>query len=221
MLGCLIKVTQLLTVALFLLPSWAVAETIIGKVVGVTDGDTLTLLVEQVPIKVRLAEIDTPEKNQPWGRHAKQALSDHVFDKTVQLHVVTRDRYGRTVGHVYLGDRNINREMVRMGHAWVYVKYSKDLTLLDDEKVARDAREGLWSLPEATWVPPWEWRAARRGKNTKKAIPADLGKPFSCGTKQYCREMTTCPEAQFYLKECGLTQLDGDGDGVPCEIICH
>lgn len=194
------------------------AEELAGKVVGVTDGDTLTVLVNRQPVKIRLAEIDTPERGQPWGTRAKQALSDKVFGKEVGLRVVDTDRYGRTVAHVYLEGRDINREMVREGHAWAYRKYLRDPSLLEDEAAARKAGVGLWSVPEAQAVPPWEWRARAHGDSPVERAP---GQAFACGSKRYCREMASCEEARFYLEQCGLTRLDGDGDGVPCESICE
>jgi endonuclease YncB( thermonuclease family) len=105
-----------------------------------------------------LAEIDTPERGQPWATRSKQALSDKVFRKQVDVRIVDTDRYGRTVGHVWLGDRHVNREMVREGHAWVYRQYMRDETLLEDEAHAREAEIGLWSLPESQHLPPWDWR---------------------------------------------------------------
>ena len=92
------------------------------------------------------------------GSRAKQALSDKVFGRVVDVVEVDRDRYGRVVGRIYLSSRDINRELVAEGHAWVYRKYMRDETLLADEAAARDAGLGLWSLPEAERVPPWEWR---------------------------------------------------------------
>jgi micrococcal nuclease len=104
-----------LAVALFATPTPAIE--FVGKVVGVTDGDTITVLVERRAIKVRLAEIDTPEKGQPYGSHAKQALSGLVFGKVATVREQTRDRYGRTVGRVYVGGRDVNAELVRAGDA--------------------------------------------------------------------------------------------------------
>jgi endonuclease YncB( thermonuclease family) len=202
-----------------LLPLSAEAETLVGKVVGVTDGDTSKVLVEERTIKVRLAEIDTPDRRQPWASRAKQALSDKVFGKEVEVHVVTIDRYGRTVGHVWIGDRHINREMVRQGHAWVYRRYLDDKTLLDDETHARENKIGLWGLPEAQRVPPWDWRRGKREPELKpKSLPDTT---FNCSTKRKCGEMVSCAEARFYLEECGLRRLDVDGDGMPCESRCR
>jgi hypothetical protein len=124
------------------------------------------------------------------------------------------------MGHICLGARHFNREMVREGHAWVYRKYLRDRSLLDDEAAAREAEARLWSLPEAQRTPPWEWRAARRGGLPELDRAPEVG-DFRCGAKRYCREMTFCEEARFYLDVCRLTRLDGDGDGVPCEEICR
>lgn len=129
-----------------------------GKVISIADGDTLRIRYRDGQLKIRLAEIDTPERKQPWGTRAKQALSDKVFGQVVDVVEIDRDRYGRIVGRIYLGGRDINREMVAEGHAWVYRKYMRDETLLVDEAAAKDAGLGLWSLPEAEKVPPWEWR---------------------------------------------------------------
>jgi hypothetical protein len=104
--------------------------------------------------------------------------------------------------------------------AWVYRQYSKDKTLLQDEQEARRAKRGLWSLPSTEQVPPWEWRKGKRSAVTKKK-PMESSPEFECGTKRYCKEMSSCEEAKYYLENCGLTRLDGDGDGVPCESLCN
>jgi len=143
-------------------PLAARAETLTGKVVSVADGDTITILVDSERVKVRLAEIDTPERGQPWGKRAKQALTEKVAGHVVQVETKFNDRYGRRVGHVACSGRDINRELVREGHAWVYRQWMRDPTLLEDETHARAERLGLWHLPESERVPPWKWRAATR-----------------------------------------------------------
>jgi endonuclease YncB( thermonuclease family) len=208
-----------------------VAAEITGRVVGIADGDTLTVLdAARQQTRVRLAEIDAPESHQPYGSRAKQALSDLAFGKSVRVVVQDTDRYGRTVGRIYAEFVDVNAEMVRQGAAWVYRQYNRDTSLLRLEQEARDARRGLWALPEAERTPPWEWRAAERSGQegvaaAKPVSPPDLGRPaasgFTCGAKRYCREMTSCAEARFYFTRCGLSRLDGDGDGVPCETICR
>jgi endonuclease YncB( thermonuclease family) len=220
-----------LVVLLFVVAVPASAEEISGRVVGVLDGDTVTVLTEaKEPIKVRLAEIDTPESGQSYGSRAKQALSDLVYGKSVRVVVQDTDRYRRTVGRVYAGAQDINAEMVRQGAAWVYRQYNRDPSLLPIEQEARAAKRGLWALPEAERTPPWEWRAAERATPAKaaptqpQAVPrssAPVTTAQTCGAKRTCGDMASCAEAQFYLTQCGVLRLDGDHDGVPCEKLCR
>jgi endonuclease YncB( thermonuclease family) len=209
-------------------PLVAAAETLTGKVVHVADGDTITVLVGREEVKVRLAEIDAPEHGQPWGRRAKQALVEKIAGHVVQVETKFNDRYGRRVGHVVYSDRDINREMVREGHAWVYRQWLRDETLLMDEEHARAMRAGLWGIPEAERVPPWEWRHSVRAApvraNPPSLAPAQAvssPSPFICGQKRYCHEMSSCEEARFYLRECHVKNLDSNADGVPCESLCR
>ncbi len=143
----------------------ATAEELRGRVVGIADGDTLTLLTDQrEQVRIRLAEIDTPERRQPYGDRARQALAALAFGKVVRVEVVDIDRYGRTVGRIRETAVDVNAELVRRGAAWVYRRYNRDLSLLQLEDEARAARRGLWALPEAERMPPWEWRAAARSR---------------------------------------------------------
>lgn len=128
------------------------------KVVSVSDGDTLKVLINGKQQRVRLAEIDTPERDQPWGRKSRNALADKVMHQQVVVDTQYEDQYGRTVARIFLDGRDINRELVAEGHAWAYRKHLKDQRLLDDERSAKAARRGLWSLPESERMPPWEWR---------------------------------------------------------------
>lgn len=121
------------------------------------DGDTLTVLAAgNRTIKVRLAEIDAPEKSQPFGQASKRSLSDLCYDREARLTVETRDRYGRTVARVACDGVDANREQIRRGLAWAYIKYLRDPSLRDVEAEAREAGRGLWSEPDP--MPPWEWR---------------------------------------------------------------
>ena len=133
-----------------------------GKVVAISDGDTLTLLVPDgasfKQVKVRLGEIDTPESRQPYGQRAKQALSDLVFNQQARVVVQDTDRYGRTVGRVYVGSLDVNAEMIRQGAAWAYRQYLKDQSLLRLEAEAKAAKRGLWGLPEAHALGVATWR---------------------------------------------------------------
>lgn len=149
-------------VALCLLILWTnavLAENLSGKVVKIIDGDTVILLVSgNRQVKIRLAEIDTPESHQPYGQKAKQALAGLVFSRTITADVQTTDRYGRSVARVYAGTLDVNAELVRSGFAWVYRKYAKDRSLYELEAQAREDKKGLWALPESERTPPWEWR---------------------------------------------------------------
>jgi endonuclease YncB( thermonuclease family) len=135
---------------------------ITARVVGVTDGDTVTVLEDgSNKHKIRLHGIDTPERGQPHYRQAKDALADKIAGKAVGIGVVDTDRYGRTVGVIYFEGQNINVAMVREGHAWWYRKYAQyDRQLQDAESQAQSAGLGLWQ--QADPVPPWEWRRNRR-----------------------------------------------------------
>ena len=188
-----------------------------GKVVGITDGDTIKVLINNREEKIRLAEIDAPEKGQPYGSKAKQVLSDLAFSKTVTVRVITTDRYGRTVARVYVDDLDVNAAMVEEGAAWVYTAYSTDSLFPQLQALAQAEKRGLWGLSEYEQVPPWEWRRGRRS-----SVPTDTGlEKYNCDTKTYCREMTSCDEARWYLNECGLDFLDSDGDGIACESLCR
>lgn len=157
----------LLAVLMLVTAQAVIAAEISGRVIGITDGDTLTVLSDmRQQVKVRLAEIGTPESRQPYGSRAKQALSDLAFGKAVRVIVQNTDRYGRTVGRVYAGPVDVNAALVRQGAAWVYRRYSHEPALLRLEQEAQAARRGLWTLPEAERTPPWEWRAvARAGRD--------------------------------------------------------
>ena len=130
-----------------------------GRVVGISDGDTFTLLtVENQQVKIRLAQIDAPESGQPYGKRSKQALSGLIYGEDVWVQVETTDRYGRTVGTPLIGNLDVCEEMVRMGAAWAYREYLGDQGLLTLEANAKAEKRGLWDLPEAQNTPPWEWR---------------------------------------------------------------
>ena len=145
---------------LLILTTYAQATTHTGQVVAITDGDTIKLLTPaKQQIKVRLADIDTPERGQPYGKKARQVLGDKIHRRQVEVEEVTIDRYKRLVGRVFLEGRNINAEMVEDGAAWVYRKYNRDPQLLELERQAREQGRGLWALQPDQRMPPWEWRA--------------------------------------------------------------
>lgn len=132
------------------------------KVIGIGDGDTLTILQDNRPVKLRLANVDAPEKSQPYGQRAKQSLSDLCWNKDAQYETQDTDRYGRTVAVVTCGGVEVNRAQVERGMAHVYPKYNKDRSLPAVQDRAREGRRGLWS--DRGPVAPWEYR-----KMTKRA----------------------------------------------------
>ncbi len=145
-----------------LLTSQTLAADFTGRVVGVADGDTITVLHSGKPVRIRLNGIDSPEKRQAFGKRAKQFTSRLTYGKAVTVKDFGEDRYGRTIADVILPDgRVLNRELVKAGFAWWYRRYAPDdETLAQLEQEARGAQRGLWADPHA--VPPWEWRVMRK-----------------------------------------------------------
>lgn len=132
------------------------ADSITGKVIAVSDGDTIKILVDKTTYKIRLNGIDCPEKTQAYGQKAKQFTSDMVFNKIVTADIKDKDRYGRYVADVLINGTALNKELVRNGFAWHYKQYSKDSELAALEEQARASQVGLWADSNPT--PPWEFR---------------------------------------------------------------
>lgn len=139
----------------------ACAAEITGIVVAVQDGDTIRVLdSDNVQHEVRLAEIDAPEKRQPFGEQSKRALSALCYKRRATVLPLSRDRYGRTVGRVACDETDVNAEQVRVGMAWVYDRYVTDRSLYQLQNAAHGAEAGLWSQPDP--IPPWKWRNLKR-----------------------------------------------------------
>ena len=142
----------LLAVLLALLVGNSLAQSLVGRVVGVTDGDTVTLLVDgRVQHKIRLSGIDAPEKAQPFGNRAKQLLSSLVFGKTVTAVGTKQDRYRRLIAKLLVDGQDANLEMLASGYSWHYKKYQSEqapeerVAYAQAEHDARRARRGLWA----------------------------------------------------------------------------
>lgn len=133
-----------------------------GKVIGITDGDTIKLLTEdKTLIKIRVANIDCPENKQPFASKAKQFTLNQVFSKDVTLHYLKKDRYGRYICNVIYNDSlSLSEELLKNGFAWHYIKYSNDRRLQALEDQARKLKIGLWQ--DSNPIPPWEWRSKKR-----------------------------------------------------------
>lgn len=153
--------------ALLFISSTALADTINGLVIGVADGDTITVLdSSNTQTKIRLSGIDAPEKKQDFGNVSKKSLSDLVYNKQVTVDWHKQDRYGRTVGKVIVNGIDANLAQVKRGMAWFYKQYQNELTLddrlayLHANEAAKTSKTGLWLDNDPT--PPWEFRRQSR-----------------------------------------------------------
>ncbi|MDO9419975.1 MAG: thermonuclease family protein [Herminiimonas sp.] len=130
------------------------------QVVTIADGDTMTLLVDQKPLKIRLANIDAPEKKQPFGQRSKESLSKLCWGKDAKYVTETIDKYKRTVAVVFCDGAQVHKVQVALGMAWVYPKYNKDSNLPALQQAAKLTGLGLWADPHP--LSPWEWRKAQK-----------------------------------------------------------
>lgn len=150
-----------------------------GKVVGVADGDTITVLgADNRQTRIRLQGIDAPESRQAFGQASKQNLSDLIFGRQVVVEYEKTDRYGRTLGKVLTGGHDVNLEQVKAGLAWHYKYYQDEQSpndrrlYADAETEARSARRGLWAEPGP--IPPWDFRRGKR-------VAVEEGRPTAGG----------------------------------------
>ena len=148
------------------------SEELVGKCVGVADGDTCTILIDgNESRRIRFYGIDAPESGQDFGKKAKEYCSNLIFGKNIKVIGLATDKFGRTVGKVYVGDTYVNLEMVKAGLAWHYSYYSpNDYDFAEAEKEARKKRLGLWIQPNP--IEPREYRHS----NSHKLVPVDRTK---------------------------------------------
>jgi endonuclease YncB( thermonuclease family) len=196
-----------------------------GDVVQVTDGDTVLVSTGGRTVPVRLAEIDAPERGQRGRHEAREALSRMVAGRSVSVDDRDVDRYGRVVARLTVDGADVSEEMLRQGHAWHFARYSDDARLAELEQGARAARVGIWGTPDP--IAPWDYR--HPGSRPRVAAQPqgffrnlmDLTKAtLQCTGRPRCGDLRSCEEAYFYLEQCGLHRLDGDGDWAPCEKLC-
>jgi len=164
---CKIAVWAALMLLLFILQAgagWAWT----GKVVGIADGDTITVLHNRNDqVKIRLYGIDAPESGQSFGKASKQNLSSMVHGQSVQVEVMDTDRYGRTVARIFVDGEDVNAAQLRSGYAWLYRQYCKDWVCGEWVRLEAEARSsgaGLWVEKDPT--PPWQWRRDEKGSST-------------------------------------------------------
>ena len=175
--------------------SAAMGQTLFGKVTRVVDGDTVAFKVHKGPVeKVRLADIDTPERDQPWGTEATTALRKWSMTKPARIEVVDTDRYGRLVATLWVDDENINRRLVKEGHAWVYRKYLRDTSLIKLEARAKSRRTGLWSSNNV--IEPSDWRRGQRSSKPTSAVNDGLSGPVKKSRSGICH----APGSTYYAR---------------------
>lgn len=236
------SIRLLLCVTLICISALACAENFSGKVIAVMDGDTLLVIRGGHPVKARLAEVDAPEKAQPYGAASQKSLAEMVMGK--QIEVVSRavDDYGRLIATVHIGNVNVNHEQMRRGMAWEYSRYHSNREVMALQREAQQAERGLWAGEYP--IEPSLWRKQHPGTfvvrlpaaeatvaapavlapvdqalqpGPGQALQQDSGQ--ACG-KKHCPEIKTCEEAERALSVCGQKTLDGDADGKPCESLC-
>ena len=163
------------------------AEILVGRIIGVADGDTLTLLdSNKQSHKIRLGGIDVPEKKQDFGEQSKLSLSNLAYGRQATAECTKRDRYQRAVCVVTVAGKDVGLQQIHLGLAWWYQHYAREQRQQESrdyeraEQVAREARRGLWRDEKPT--PPWEWRHARRAKS------ATLGHEESGSVVVACQE---------------------------------
>jgi endonuclease YncB( thermonuclease family) len=162
-----------------LIPTDARAQSLAGRVIGVSDGDTITFLdANKTQHKIRLSGIDAPESGQAFGDRSKKSLSDCAFGKTAIVDGNKTDRYGRTVAKVVVNGTDCNLRQIELGVAWHFKKYESEQPVAERssyaaaEVVARQAKRGLWADARASAEPPWEWRTKKTaGAGEPPAVP--------------------------------------------------
>lgn len=207
-----------------------------GRAQRVVDGDTLWFAPDDgsAPQLLRLVGIDAPEICQPWGPEARAALQELVQGQPLRLEIAGRDTYGRLLGTLYAGTRNLNRTLVQEGHAWsTRYKYDRG-PYVADERMAKALGRGFNRAGDA--VMPRDFRrehgpcfdagAASAAGGAAAAAPAaaapppagaNTATPYRCDGRTRCAQMSSCAEATWFLRNCPGVQMDANRDGVPCE----
>lgn len=202
----------LLLAGLLLAAPPKVVEEFSGKVIAVTDGDTIKVLVNKETVKVRLEGIDAPESKQSFGNKSKEALAGLVADKTVTVKKTGTDKYKRTLGIVIVGDADANAKMVENGWAWHYKKYNDEERLAKLEDAARKAKKGLWSDEKP--LAPWDYRARQKTPEVAPGDSKDQKMSYWLNTSSGVRHNQRCEHFQKTKKG----RICGADEGKPCGI---
>lgn len=189
-----------------------VVEEFSGKVIGVTDGDTIKVLVNKESVTVRLEGIDAPESGQSYGKKSKEALAEIVAGKTVTVKKTGTDKYKRTLGIVIVGDADANAKMVEDGWAWHFKKYNDEERLAKLEDAARKAKRGLWADEKP--LAPWEYRARQKTPEVAPGEAKDQKMSYWLNTSSNVRHNQRCEHFQKTKKG----RICGADEGKPCGI---
>ena len=189
-----------------------VVEELGGKVISVTDGDTIKVLVNKESVTVRLEGIDAPESKQSFGNKSKEALSRLVAGKTVTVKKTGTDKYKRTLGVVIVGDVDANAKMIEDGWAWHFKKYNDEERLAKLEDAARKAKRGLWA--DENPLAPWEYRARPKTPEVAPDGPSEKEMLYWLNTASNVRHNQRCEHFQK-TKRGRLCTAD---EGKPCGI---
>ncbi|EBG2931358.1 micrococcal nuclease [Salmonella enterica subsp. enterica serovar Oranienburg] len=159
-----LKTTKLFVYAALLYPLTLQATELKGRVIHVLDGDTIEVLQDEKPVRIRLANIDAPEKKQAFGNWSANQLKSLIAGKSVTVSYTQEDQYGRIIGRVFTATgTEASLFMVRIGAAWVYERYNTDYALPGIQTQARKDRRGLWV--ENQPIEPWIWRKNQKMKD--------------------------------------------------------
>jgi endonuclease YncB( thermonuclease family) len=208
--------------------AYASSQVFTAEVIAVLDGDTLLVTRGGKPLKLRMAEIDAPEKAQLYGTASQKSLADLVMRKRVQVESRAVDDYGRIVAMVSIGGLNVNHEQVRRGLAWEYSRFHSNRPLMALQREAQLAKRGLWAGDDIVEPSKWRKQHASTPSVASPVIATPVVAPSAakvaadetgCG-KARCSMMTSCADAKRYYARCGGKPLDGDHDGRPCEKLC-
>jgi endonuclease YncB( thermonuclease family) len=179
-----------------LLPLSAMAAEWTGTVVGIADGDTVTVLNEQKKqVKIRLVEIDAPEKKQAFGEQSKQSLSDICFKKPVIVDDKGSDKYKRTLGRLRCDGVDANAEQVKRGMAWAYKQYLTDQSIADLEQVAKNSGTGLWTDENPT--PPWDFRHGKKAVALASNDTDTTDNGYITGPRGGCYKLTASGKKRY------------------------
>lgn len=177
-----------------------------GRVIGISDGETIRVLVNKQQLTVRLHGIDAPEAKQSFGNRSRLALAEMILGRDVVVKDTSYDRYERTLGTIMLGSSNINARMIEDGWAWHYKTFSNDKQLAELEKKAQKAKRGLWA--DADPLPPWEFRAREKKANGEPSFN------FWLNTSSNVRHNENCE----HFKKSKKGRMCGPDEGKPCGI---